>query len=124
MAGYSSNIETLTQHNTFFRRVLFTAKHMQLVVMSLAPNEEIGLETHSDTDQFIRVESGEGKCRIGTVEHVLKDGVAVVIPAGHAHNVWNTSPTHALKLYTIYTPPEHKDGTIHKTKADAEKDHH
>lgn len=124
MPGYSANIEVLTKHNTFFRKVLFTAKGMQLVLMSLSPKEEIGLETHADTDQFIRVESGEGKCKIGSSEYDLKDGSAVVIPAGFPHNVWNTSSSETLKLYTIYTPPEHADGTIHKTKADAEKDHH
>lgn len=124
MVGFSGNIEVLTQHNSFFRKVLFTAKHMQLVLMSLKPMEEIGLETHGHIDQFIRVESGEGRCKIGDSEHVLKDGSAVIIPAGSAHNVWNTSSTQPLKLYTIYTPPEHKDGTIHQTKEDAEKDHH
>ncbi len=95
---------------------------MQLVVMSLAPKEEIGLETHPHTDQFIRVEAGEGKCKIGDSEYALKDGVSVIIPAGNAHNVWNTSSSEDLKIYTIYSPPEHKDGTIHKTKADAVKD--
>ncbi len=124
MAGYAGNIEALTKHNTFFRKVIFTAKHMQLVVMSLPPKGDIGLETHPHTDQFIRVEAGEGKCKIGDSEYALKDGVSVIIPAGSEHNVWNTSPSEDLKLYTIYTPPEHKDGTIHKTKADAEKDHH
>ena len=122
MAGYGSNIESLTKNNTFFRKVLFTAKHMQLVVMSLAPKEEIGMETHPHTDQFIRVESGEGKCTIGDSEYALTDGVSVIIPAGNKHNVWNTSSSEDLKIYTIYSPPEHEDGTIHKTKEDAVKD--
>jgi mannose-6-phosphate isomerase-like protein (cupin superfamily) len=94
------------------------------VVMALQPGEDIGLETHEDTDQFIRVEAGEGKAIIGGQEHPLKDGSAIVIPAGSAHNVINMSRTKPLKLYTIYTPPEHADGTVHRTKAEAEAAHH
>ena len=125
MDGFFGNIEKLTQGNAFFRKVLFTGAHLQLVVMSLLPGEDIGLETHSHTDQFIRVESGEGKCRIGESEYVLSDGVAVVIPAGMLHNVWNTSRSSPLRLYTLYAPPEHPVGTIHRVKADAvEEPHH
>lgn len=123
MSGYSIQLEQATLENTNFRKVLYTAPHSQLVLMCLQPMEEIGLETHADRDQFIRVESGEGKAMIGGEEFSLADGVAIVIPAGSAHNVINTSATELLKLYTVYTPPEHKDGKIHVTKADALNDH-
>jgi mannose-6-phosphate isomerase-like protein (cupin superfamily) len=127
MAGYLTNIEKTTLDNTKFRRVLFTGPHAQLVVMALNPGEDIGLETHDDVDQFIRVEAGHGTALLNGKEHVLEDGSAVVIPAGTNHNILNTSRTEALKLYTIYSPPEHPDGTIHETKADAEayeREHH
>ena len=127
MAGYHANIEKKTEQNEYFREVLFTGPHSQLVVMALKPGEDIGLETHPDVDQFIRVEGGVGKAIIDDQEYDLEDGSAVVIPAGSEHNVLNTSSTEALKLYTIYTPPEHPDGTIHKDKAEAEayeKEHH
>ncbi|HZW04093.1 MAG TPA: cupin domain-containing protein [Anaerolineaceae bacterium] len=127
MAGFHTDIEKKSIDNSYFREVLFTAPHSQLVVMALKPGEEIGLETHDDTDQFIRVEAGQGKARIGEKEYELRDGSAIVIPAGQAHNVWNTSSSEPLKLYTLYTPPEHPDGTIHKTKAEAdayEREHH
>lgn len=127
MAGFHTDIEKKTIDNEFFREVLFTAPHSQLVVMTLQPGEEIGLETHDDTDQFIRVEAGRGKALIGEQEFDLQDGSAIVIPAGSKHNVWNPSPSEALKLYTLYTPPEHPDGTVHKTKAEAdayEREHH
>jgi mannose-6-phosphate isomerase-like protein (cupin superfamily) len=120
MAGYHTNIEKKSLENNFFREVLFTAPHTQLVVMALKPGEDIGLETHSDTDQFIRVETGQGKAVLDGKEYALKDGSAVVIPSGTEHNIINTSSTAPLKLYTIYAPPEHPDGTIHKTKAEAE----
>jgi mannose-6-phosphate isomerase-like protein (cupin superfamily) len=120
VSGYSINIENKTLENSCFREVLFTASRMQLVIMSLAPGDEIGLETHDDVDQFIRVEAGAGKAILDGAEHELEDGSAVVIPAGTAHNVVNTSRTEALKLYSIYTPPEHPDGTIHKDKAQAD----
>jgi mannose-6-phosphate isomerase-like protein (cupin superfamily) len=107
--------------NNNFRKVLFTAKHSQLVVMSLKPNEDIGEEVHH-LDQFIRVESGEGKAILDGEEHPLSDGTAIVIPEGVKHNIVNTSPTEPMKLYTIYSPPEHKDGTVHATKEDAQKD--
>jgi mannose-6-phosphate isomerase-like protein (cupin superfamily) len=120
MPGYSTNIEDESLKNTYFRRVLFTTKRTQLVVMALRPGEEIGLETHDDVDQFIRVEAGEGKAILDGEEHRLADGSAVVIPAGTEHNVVNTSRSEPLKLYTIYTPPEHPDGTVHETKAEAD----
>lgn len=122
MSGYSIQLEQATLANTNFRQVLYTAPHSQLVLMCLQPMEEIGMETHAEHDQFIRVESGEGKAIIGGEEFILADGVAIVIPAGSAHNVMNTSSTELMKLYTVYTPPEHKDGKIHATKADALND--
>lgn len=120
MAGYLINIEEKSLENDYFREVLFTAPHSQLVVMSLQPGEEIGLETHDDRDQFIRIEAGTGKAILNGEENELADGSAVVIPAGTEHNIINTSKVDALKLYTIYSPPEHPDGTIHKNKAEAE----
>jgi len=122
MSGYSIQLEQATLENTNFRKVLYTAPHSQLVLMCLQPMEEIGIETHAEHDQFIRVESGSGKAIIGGEEFVLADGVAIIIPAGSAHNVINTSATELMKLYTVYTPPEHKDGKIHVTKADALSD--
>lgn len=124
VSGYVTDIEEKTLQNTYFREVLFTDPHLQLVVMSLQPGEEIGLETHHDIDQFLRVEAGEGKAFLNGEEHVLRDGSAVVVPAGTEHNVVNTSATEPLKLYTIYSPPEHPAGTIHKTRADALADEH
>jgi len=127
MAGYLTNIEKATLDNAKFRKVLFTGPHAQLVLMALGPGEEIGLETHDDVDQFIRVEAGRGVVLLDGTEHTVEDGSAVVIPAGTAHNVINSSRTEALKLYTIYSPPEHPDGTVHETKAEAdayEREHH
>jgi len=124
MAGYAVDIEKATLDNTYFRKVLFTGPKSQLVLMTLKPGEDIGKETHDDIDQFVRVEAGKGKAVIDGKEHALKDGSAVVIPAGSEHNVINTSSNEPLKLYTIYTPPEHPDGTVHKTKAEADADHH
>jgi len=127
MAGYVTDIERRTLDNEYFRDVLFTGPHSQLVVMSLRPGEEIGMETHDDVDQFIRFEAGQGKVVLNGKAHAVQDGSAVVIPAGTEHNVLNTSKSEALKLYSIYTPPEHPDGTVHKTKAEAveyEKTHH
>jgi mannose-6-phosphate isomerase-like protein (cupin superfamily) len=121
MAGYVAHIEQRTLENTDFRRVLFTGPHAQLVVMALRPGEDIGLETHPDVDQFIRVEAGQGTAILDGREHALSDGTAVVIPAGTSHNIVNNSRTEALKLYTLYSPPEHPDGTVHKTKADADE---
>ena len=118
--GYVSNIEQKSLENNFFREVLFTAPHIQLVVMSLAPGEDIGLETHDDVDQFIRVEAGQGKAILNGKEHALEDGSAVVIPAGTEHNIVNSSQQEPLKLYTIYSPQEHPDGTVNKNKAEAD----
>ena len=118
--GYVSNIEQQSLENNFFREVLFTAPHIQVVVMSLAPGEEIGLETHDDGDQFIRVEAGQGKAILNGKEHALEDGSAVVIPAGTEHNIVNSSQQEPLKLYTIYSPPEHPDGTVNRTKTEAD----
>ncbi|MCC2671263.1 MAG: cupin protein [Armatimonadetes bacterium] len=126
MNGFVTDIEEKTLRNGYFREVLYTDSRLQLVVMSLLPGEEIGLETHHEIDQFVRVEAGEGKALLNGEEHPLQDGTAVVVPAGTAHNVVNTSATEPLKLYTIYSPPEHPAGTIHKTRADAladEADH-
>ncbi len=119
MTGYIGNIEEITQENTFFRKVIYTGQHAQLVVMSLQPNEDIGMEVHEVVDQFLRIEEGEGKVIINGEEHLVKDGDAIIVPAGTKHNVINTSSTKQLKLYTIYSPPHHKDDTIHKTKEEA-----
>jgi len=119
MAGYSGHIEQDTLENTFFRKVLFTAPHSQLVLMCLKPSEEIGMEVHEGNDQFFRFEKGEGKVIIGGEEFIVKDGDAIIVPAGQMHNVINTSATEELKLYTIYSPSHHPDGTIHKTKEEA-----
>ncbi len=121
MNGYQENIAQLALANTNFRQVLYTAKFCQLVLMSLQPNEEIGMEVH-DGDQFLRFESGRGKAILDGAEHELADGSAVIVPAGTKHNIINTSATEPLKLYTIYAPPHHLDQTIHPTKDDALKD--
>ncbi|MEW6611064.1 MAG: cupin domain-containing protein [Patescibacteria group bacterium] len=118
MKGYITNIEQTTIKNDNFRNVLYTAKHSQLVVMSLKPKEEIGEEVHA-LDQFIRIEAGEGLAVLDGVEHAIQDGSAVVIPAGARHNIINTSHDAPMKLYTLYSPPEHRDGVVHKTKEDA-----
>jgi mannose-6-phosphate isomerase-like protein (cupin superfamily) len=115
---FVTNIETDSIKNTNFRKVLFTGEDMQVVVMSIEPEGDIGLETHSDTDQFIRVEKGEGKVIMNGKETSISDGTAFVIPQGTEHNVVNTSDTEDLKLYTIYSPPHHPEGTIQKTKPD------
>lgn len=121
MSGYSVDIEQKTLANGNFREVLYTAPHSQLVVMTLPPGEEIGMERHEGRDQFIRVEAGSGEAILNGERHPLGDGVAVVIPAGTEHNVVNTSATESLRLYTIYSPPEHPHGTVHRTKAEAEE---
>ena len=120
--GYNTNIEKDTIENTNFRKVLYTGKHCQLVLMSLRPNEEIGMEVHADNDQFFRFEKGEGKCIIDGNEYALTDGSVIIVPAGAQHNIINTSSTEDLKLYTIYSPAHHKDGIIRATKAEAEAD--
>lgn len=122
MNGYVDNIEEKTLSNTYFRQVIYTGQHLQLVLMCLAPNEEIGMEVHEVTDQFLRIEQGEGKVIIGDQEQTVKDGTVIIVPAGAQHNVINTSPDKQLKLYTIYSPPHHKDGVIHQTKEAAESD--
>jgi mannose-6-phosphate isomerase-like protein (cupin superfamily) len=118
--GYVIDIESETKKNADFRRVLYTSKYSQLVLMSIRPGEEIGEEVHEDHDQFFRFETGEGKVVIDRVAHSVKDGSAVVVPAGALHNVINTSKKADLRLYTIYSPPEHQHGVIRHTKAEAE----
>jgi len=120
--GYGANIEELTTANSDFRRVLYTGKYSQLVLMSLAPGEEIGTEVHADVDQFFRFERGTGKVVIDGLDNAVEDGDAAIVPAGAEHNVVNTSSSEPLKLYTIYSPPEHRDGVVRATKADAEKE--
>lgn len=120
MKGFSINIENATLENNNFRKVLYTAKHNQLVLMSLKPGEDIGMEVHEKTDQFFRFEEGQGKCIINGNEYEVGSGSAVVVPAGAHHNVINTLKTGSLKFYTIYSPPIHKDGIVRATKAEAE----
>lgn len=121
MTGFFGSIKGLTLKNDYFRQVLFTAKHCQLVMMCLQPGEEIGNEVHANVDQFFRIEKGEAKFVLnGSEEHMAHGTDAVVVPAGTFHNVINTSKSQQLKLYTVYSPPNHPDGTIHKTKAEAE----
>ncbi len=120
MKGYVQNIESVAIKNEDFRQVLYTARNCQLVVMALKPKEEIGLETHPDNDQFFRFEAGRGSVEIDGNKYIVKDGDAVVIPAGAKHNVINTSATDELKMYTIYSPPHHKDQIVRKTKEEAE----
>jgi len=119
MKGFDIDLEGETKKNNDFRRVLYTAKYSQLVLMCLAPGEEIGMETHMDRDQFFRFEAGEGKVVIDGIEHPVKDGSGVIVPAGAEHNVVNTSKRSKLRLYTIYSPPEHQDKVVRHTKADA-----
>jgi len=120
MKGFHINIEKETLENNNFRKVLYTAKHSQLVLMSLKPKEEIGAEVHPDNDQFFRFEKGQGKVIIDGNEYEVSDGFAVVVPSGAQHNVINTSETDDLKLYTIYSPAHHKDGIVRATKEEAE----
>lgn len=126
MAAYVTDIEEKTIKNKNFREVLNTTSRSQLVVMALRPGEDIGMEVHDDIDQFFRIEAGSGKAVLDGKEYLLQDGSAVVVAAGVEHNIINTSKDNALKLYTIYTPPEHPDGTVHatKTEADAAEHHH
>ena len=123
MVGYVTNIEDATLENEDYRRVLFTGRNTQLVLMTLQPREEIGRETHEEHDQFIRIESGTGSAILNGEKHRLSDGVAVVIPAGVEHNIVNTSSDEPLRLYTLYSPPEHPDGTVHRTKRDEPAEH-
>lgn len=128
MIGYVGKIEEETEQNSFFRKVIFTGKHEQLVVMCLKPGEDIGKEVHETLDQFFRIEEGEGKVIMNGQEAEFSDGFGIIVPAGTEHNVINTSQTKELKLYTIYSPPNHPEGTIHKTKEEAieaeEHEHH
>jgi mannose-6-phosphate isomerase-like protein (cupin superfamily) len=121
MKGFNTNIEKETVENKSFRKVLYTAKHSQLVLMSLQPKEEIGMEVHPDNDQFFRFEKGEGECIIDGNSYDVRDGSAIIVPAGAKHNVINTSTTEDLKLYTLYSPSHHKDGIVRATKEEAEK---
>ena len=121
MKGFINNIEKITLENTNFRRVLYTGKNSQLVVMSLSQGEEIGEEVHN-LDQFIKCEDGSGKAVLDGVSHMIETGFAIIVPSGATHNIINTSPTKDLKLYSVYSPPNHKDGTVHPSKFDAEKD--
>ena len=120
--GFKNNIEKLTKENSDFRRVLYTGEKLQLVLMSLRPGEEIGLETHEDNDQFFRFESGEGRVFIDGTSYNVSADDAVIVPAGSEHNVVNMSNEKPLRFYTIYAPPHHKDATVHSTKADAQID--
>jgi len=120
MKGFNANIEKKALENTNFRKVLYTGKHSQLVLMSLKPNEEIGMEIHADNDQFFRFEKGEGKCIIDGNFYELKDGSVIIVPAGAKHNIINISSSEDLKLYTIYSPAHHKDGIVKITKKEAE----
>ena len=121
MNGYLVNIEKETLENENYRKVLYTEKNSQLVLMTVQPGDEIGLETH-DLDQFIRIEAGEAKVTLDGVEHKIEDDWAVVIPGGTKHNVVNTGNV-PLRLYSLYSPPEHKDGTVHASKADDKEEH-
>lgn len=123
MAGFVTDIEADTIANEDFRRVLFTGPNTQLVLMTLRPGEDIGLETHDGHDQFIRIEAGQGYVQLDGQRSDLRDGSAVVIPAGVEHNVVNTSADDSLRLYTLYSPPEHPDGTVHHSKQEADADH-
>ena len=120
--GYKENIESQTLANNNFRKVLYTGEHMQLVLMSLKPNEDIGMEVHTENDQFFRFEEGQGKVIIGETEYEVKDGDVVIVPANTQHNIINTSDIEFLKMYTIYAPAHHKDGVVRGTKEEAEKD--
>jgi len=119
--GYKQNIEELTINNSNFREVVYTGENLQLVLMSLKPKEDIGEEIHEENDQFFRIDKGTGKVLINETEYDVSDGDAIVVPKGANHNVINTSETEDLKLYTIYTPPHHKDGIVRSTKEDAEQ---
>lgn len=121
MKGYVDDIQKATKRNESFRQVLYTGEYLQLVLMTLQPGEEIGEETHEDRDQFFRIEDGEGEVTIDGVRHEVEDDSAVIVPAGARHNVTNTG-SKPLKLYTLYGPPEHRDGVLHRSKAQADAD--
>lgn len=120
MKGFVANIEEKTKANSNFRQVLYTGKHTQLVLMSLPPKGEIGLEVHTENDQFFRIDAGHGKVVIDSSEYDVADGSAVIVPAGAEHNIVNTSETEDLKLYTLYSPPHHKDQIVRATREEAE----
>ena len=120
MKGFKNNIEKEALKNENFRKVLYSGKHLQVVLMSLKPGEEIGMEIHESTDQFFRFEGGKGKCIIDGNEYKVENGDAIVVPSGAKHNVINTDSVKGLKMYTIYAPPHHLDGLINATKKDAE----
>lgn len=120
MRGYSANIEQETVNNNDFRRVLYTGKHAQLVLMSIAPGDEIGAEVHNGNDQFFRFEAGQGTVSIEDNQYQVRHGSAIIVPAGSKHNVVNTSASQALKLYTLYAPSHHKDGIVRATRQEAE----
>lgn len=122
MKGFVDNIEKLTEGNSDFRRVLYTGKNLQLVLMSLAPGDEIGEEIHEDRDQFFRIETGAGEVLIDGKRSAIKGDDGIIVPAGARHNIINTGET-PLRLYTLYAPPEHRDGTVHASKADADASH-
>ena len=122
MKGFVDDIEKLTEENEDFRRVPYTGHHLQLVLMTLRPGEEIGEEVHEDRDQFFRIEEGEGEVVIDGVQHEVEDDDAIIVPAGARHNVICTGDS-PLRLYTLYGPPEHRDGVVHPTKADAREEH-
>lgn len=126
MVGYVADIEEKTKNNSFFRQVLYTGRYAQLVVMSLKPGEDIGMEVHSNVDQFFRFESGQGKVIIEGQEYPVGENTVVIVPAGSQHNVLNTSMNEDLKLYTLYSPPNHPEETVHQTKAEAiaAEEHH
>ena len=129
MTGFVGPIEKLTEKNRFFRQVIYTSKHTQLVLMCLQKREEIGNEVHRKVDQFFRIEKGEARFILNnSEEHIVGEGDGIIVPAGIYHNVINNSKTRQLKLYTLYSPPNHPDGTVHKTKAEAdaaeEAEHH
>jgi mannose-6-phosphate isomerase-like protein (cupin superfamily) len=117
--GYKANIEELTIENSNFRKVLYSGEHMQLVLMSLKPGEDIGSEVHTENDQFFRIDAGNGKVVINETEYEVSDGDAIIVPAGSEHNVINSSDSEDLKLYTIYAPSHHKDGIVRETKEEA-----
>lgn len=121
MKGFIINIENAAKENNFFRKVLYTAKNSQIVLMCLAPGQDIGEEVH-ELDQFIRIEEGRGKAVLNGAEYEIEDGSSIVIPQGATHNILNTSNEKELKIYTIYSPPNHRDGVTHKTKEEAMSD--
>ena len=126
MVGYNAKLSSIATENNYFRRVLYTAKGGQLVVMALKPGEDIGMEVHDDVDQFFWVVQGEARAVLNGEETQVRHGEVLIVPRGTNHNIINASATAPMKLFTVYTPPNHPDGTVHKTKAEAEaaEEHH